>query len=115
MLHICQVKLDKETERKEEKEEEEKSKYRHYLFLNNIQLAVGLVAQNKDRVLSFFSSPPKWDSPTPSPADECILPPLLVGGGGAHTRLQGEGLGVPYPTRGQTLFYSRYIYVLCRW
>ncbi len=42
-----------------------------------------------DRVLSFFSSRPSWDSPTPSPAGECVpLPPLVPGG--AHHLLERE-------------------------
>jgi hypothetical protein len=35
-----------------------------------------------DRMLGFFSSRTNWDSPTPSPADECVPLPLLLGGGG---------------------------------
>jgi hypothetical protein len=39
-----------------------------------------------DRVLSFFSSRPNWDSPTPtlSHAGKCV-PPLWLWGGGAHS------------------------------
>ncbi len=44
-----------------------------------------------DRVLGFFSSP-NWDSPSPSPAGECVPPPLVPGG--THS-LAGEGVGVP--------------------
>jgi hypothetical protein len=35
-----------------------------------------------DRVLSFFSSRPNWDSPTPSPPSpvERVTPPLWFGG-----------------------------------
>ncbi len=55
-----------------------------------------------DRVLSFLSSRPNWDSPTPSNAGylECTPPPPPPGSEG-HTRL-GEGGGVPIPTRGQS-------------
>jgi hypothetical protein len=66
-----------------------------------------------DRVLRLFSSRRYWDSPTPSPACECVLLPF-GGGGGGYSRLGGEGVGVPIPTRGQTLLYFRYICtVLC--
>jgi hypothetical protein len=70
--------------------------------------------QSVDRVLGFFSSRPNRDSPTPSPAGECVLPSF--GSGGGYTLTAGEGVGgVPIPTRGQTLWYSRYlpIYALC--
>jgi hypothetical protein len=42
-----------------------------------------------------FSSRRNWDSSTPSPAGECVPPPL-VQGGGRYTlaRLVGEGVGV---------------------
>jgi hypothetical protein len=46
-----------------------------------------------DRVpvlLSFFSSRRNWDSPNSSPAGECATPPLVPGGGGAHS-LAGAG------------------------
>ncbi len=45
-----------------------------------------------NRMLGFFSSRPNWDSPTPSPAGECVLSPLVQGGkhrlreGGSHLR-----------------------------
>ncbi len=47
----------------------------------------------EDGVLSFFSSRPNWDPPTPSHAGE-VYPPTLwfvPGGGGAHS-LAGEGV-----------------------
>ncbi len=59
-----------------------------------------------DRVLSFLSSRPNWEYPTPSQAGECVPPPPF-GSGGKHTRLRERGWGVPIPTRGQTLWYSR--------
>ncbi len=37
-----------------------------------------------------------------------VCPPLVPGGEGAQS-LAGEGGGVPIPTRGQILWYSRYI------
>jgi hypothetical protein len=61
------------------------------------------------RVLSFFSSPRNWDSPTPSAAGECAAQPLVRGGG--HTRWGERGRGVPIPTRRHTLWYSRSIYI----
>jgi len=63
---------------------------RKYFFLEDVDHRV-------DRVLGFFSSRPNWDSPTPSPADE-------------HS-LAGVG-GVPFSTRGHTLWCSRYISTL---
>ncbi len=42
-----------------------------------------------DRVLGFFSSRPNWDSPTPSPAGECVPPPLVPAEG--HTCLRERG------------------------
>jgi hypothetical protein len=59
-----------------------------------------------DRVLSFFSSRPNWDSPSPSHAGECCIPPSLVPGG--HTWYRERGWGVPVRTRRHTLCYSRY-------
>jgi hypothetical protein len=59
-------------------------------------------------VLSFFSS---RDSPTPSPAGERAPSPF---GSGGYTLACVRGGWVLIPTRGQTLWYSRYIlYVLC--
>jgi hypothetical protein len=43
-----------------------------------------------DRVLSFFSSRPNWDSPNPSHAGECV-PPLWFMGGGYYTLAWGRG------------------------
>jgi hypothetical protein len=57
-----------------------------------------------DRVLSFLSSRPNWDSPTPSSAGECVSSPPLVPG--------ERGWAVPILTRGQTLWYSRYVCTL---
>ncbi len=68
-----------------------------------------------DRVLSFFSSRrncPELGIPTPSPADECASP-LWFQGEGTLACERGSGR-VPIPTRGHTLWYSRYIqFVLC--
>jgi hypothetical protein len=52
-------------------------------------------------VLGFFSSRPNWDSPTPSPAGECVLP-SFGSARGTHS-LRKRGWGVPIQTRGQTL------------
>jgi hypothetical protein len=43
------------------------------------------------RVLSFFSSRQNWDSPNPSPAGECALPPRF--GSGGRGTLPGERRG----------------------
>jgi hypothetical protein len=43
------------------------------------------------RVLSFFSSRPNCDFPTPSPAGECIPSPFGFGGGVTHS-IEGEGV-----------------------
>ncbi len=64
-----------------------------------------------DRVRSFFSSRRNWDSPTPSPTGECA-PPFRLVPGGTFACWRGSG-GVPIPTRGHTLWYSIFIYVLC--
>jgi hypothetical protein len=48
-----------------------------------------------DTVLSFSSSRWNWDTPTPSPADECAPP--LVPGGGAHSLVGGGGGGMEGP------------------
>jgi hypothetical protein len=45
-----------------------------------------------DRLQSYFSVRPNWDSLTPSPAGECVPPPL-VGGGGGFTLACGRGYG----------------------
>jgi hypothetical protein len=55
-----------------------------------------------------FSIRRNWDSPSPSPAGECVP------GGGTHT-LAGEGVEGPnsaIPTRGRTLLYPG-TYELC--
>ncbi len=57
-------------------------------------------------------SRPNWDI-HPLTRNRVYPPPPLVPGG--HIRLRVRGWGVPIPTRGQTLWYSRYIpvYTLC--
>jgi hypothetical protein len=54
---------------------------------------VNTVDDRVDRVLSFFSSRPNWDSPTPSPAGKRALP-FGSGGEGIYS-LAGEGVGEP--------------------
>jgi hypothetical protein len=79
-------------------------------FVLNKSAAVP-VYHRVDRVRGLFSSRPHWNSPTPSPAGECVPPPFGWGGGTlARGRVVG---GVPIQTRGQTLWYSRYIYTFC--
>ncbi len=51
---------------------------------------------------SFELGPP----PTPSPPQGMLLLPLRVQGGETHS-LAGEGVGVPIPTKGQTLLFSK--------
>ncbi len=64
-------------------------------------------------MLSFFSNCRNWDSPTPHPqAGECAPLHFGSGGGGAHS-LGGDGLGIPIPTRGHTLWYSVFRSTLC--
>jgi hypothetical protein len=63
-------------------------------------------------VLSFFSSRRNWNSPTPCPQASVPSPPLLGGGGGAHSLAREGGGRVPIPTRGHTLWYSLYICTL---
>jgi hypothetical protein len=47
----------------------------------------------------------------PSSAGECVPHLPLVQGGGVHS-LAGEGVGVPIPTRGQTLVLQVYMYYI---
>jgi hypothetical protein len=47
---------------------------------------------------SAFSSRPNWDSPTPSPAGECVPPPF--GSGRCTHSLGGEGVGGPNSDEG---------------
>ncbi len=64
-----------------------------------------------DRVPGFFSSRPNWDLLHPHP-QVSVFPPLVPGG---HTRLRERGKvggGVPIPTMGQTLWYSRWWYFI---
>jgi hypothetical protein len=68
------------------------------------------------RVLSFLSSRRNWNSPTPSPTDECVPPPLVWGTGYTLFGLRQRGVGESQFRRGDidcgTLgIYC--IYVLC--
>ncbi len=53
----------------------------------------GFPPQSRQSALSFFSSRPNWDTPTPSPAGGCLPPPLRFEGGGGTHLLAGEGVG----------------------
>ncbi len=66
-----------------------------------------ILRRRVDRVLSFFSTRPNWDS-----SGVCV-PPLWFRLPGGTYSLAGEGVGVPIRTRGRTLWYSRYICTLC--
>jgi hypothetical protein len=64
------------------------------------------------RVLSFFSSPRSWDSPNPSPADECPPPPRFWGE--RHTRWRQRGRESPNSDEGTyTVVLFIYTYTLC--
>ncbi len=63
-----------------------------------------------DRVLGLFSSRPNWDPLTSRRS--CSSPFWFGGGGGRYTPACGrEGGAVPIPTRGRTLWYSRYFVI----
>ncbi len=68
-----------------------------------------------DRVLSFLSSRPNWDSPTPSHAGECVPPSLVPGGGGEGTLASRRGSGRSQFQRGDIHCGTLVIYVLCVW
>jgi hypothetical protein len=60
-----------------------------------------------------FLQPSELGPPlTPSPTGECHIP-LLVPGWGYTLPCGGVEVGIPIRTRGQTLWYSRYICNLC--
>jgi hypothetical protein len=71
----------------------------------------------RSRVLSFFSYPRNWDSPTPLAAGECASPPFdpTRGGGGGHSEhsLAGEGLGESQCRRRDIHCGALYLQVLC--
>jgi hypothetical protein len=69
-----------------------------------------------DRVLGFFSSRRNWDSPTPHPQASLSAPPPQLWLGGGTLACERGGWGVPFPTRGQTLYTVRStlgMYVFC--
>ncbi len=68
-----------------------------------------------DRVLSFFSSRPNWESPTPSVSlpQASVFPPLLWFRGGYTCGRGGEGVRGPNSDEVSTLLYSSYICTLC--
>jgi hypothetical protein len=49
---------------------------------------------------------------TLTPYTQASVPPFGSGVGGLHS-IAGEGVRVPIRTRGQTLWYSRYLCTLC--
>ncbi len=61
------------------------------------------------RVLGLFSSRPNWDSPTPSPAGECVPPSFASGGGGGGV---GGGGGKNDAGDGNLVGYL-YTHVIC--
>ncbi len=68
-----------------------------------------------DSVLCFFSSRLNWDPSPPHPQASGSTPLVPKGGGGVHKGWGKLGLGhwgVPICTRGQILWYSRYICTL---
>jgi hypothetical protein len=64
------------------------------------------------RVLGFFPVVRIGTPTTPPPAGECV-PPLVPGRDTLACGRGSGGGGVPIPTRGQTLCYSRYVCTLC--
>jgi hypothetical protein len=74
-----------------------------------IQLRFFLYPQSRQSS-RLFLQPSELGTPQPLTPFECVPPPLWLQGG--HTRLRERG-GVPIRTRGQTLWYSRYIFILC--
>ncbi len=67
------------------------------------------VPESRQSTRLFLQSSNWFPPPTPSHAGECV--PLLVPGGDTLACGKGNG-GVPIPTRGQTLWHSRYICTL---
>jgi hypothetical protein len=63
-------------------------------------------------VLRYFSSRRNWDSPNPSPAGECALPPLWYRGEG-HTRWRERGWESPNSDEGTYTVVLCIVYVLC--
>ncbi len=80
-----------------------------HIFLLEYIFGLYELTHRVDRVLDFFSSRPNWDSPTPSPAGECVPPPLVpLEGGGGHS-LAEQGVGESQFGQGnRRLWYSRY-------
>jgi hypothetical protein len=83
-----------------------------HIILRGIRgAAIDCINHRVGRVQSFFSSRRNWDSPNPSPLTRRrVCPPSWFPGEG-HAGERGGGR-VPIPTRGPTLWYSLYIYVL---
>jgi hypothetical protein len=71
-----------------------------------------VVTHRVGRVLSFFSSRQKGDSPNPHPEASVPPPTPRVLGGVAHS-LAREGVGESQFRRGDKHFGALYIYILC--
>ncbi len=71
-----------------------------------------LCPHSLDRVLSFFSRR-RIGTPPPPHQQASVPPPPLMIQRGVHTRSRERGGAVRIPTRGQTMWYSRYICTLC--
>ncbi len=76
----------------------------------NIEIEVYNTAHRVDWVLGFFSNRPKFGLSTPSPAGECVPPPLVQGRGHTHLR---EGVGGPSSNKGTDTVARYTVYVLC--
>ncbi len=73
----------------------------------------GIGTEYIDRVLSFLSSSPYWDSPTPSHAGECVPPPPPPPAPGVSTLAWGRGGGGSQFQRGDRHCGTLGVYVLC--
>ncbi len=69
------------------------------------------IAQSRQSAKLFLQSSDS-DSPTPSHASECVP---TGGGGGTLARGREKGWEGPIPTRGQTVWYSVYMYFVGTW
>jgi hypothetical protein len=98
------------------------SQLRRILYMLIVNYSLKLLKQGSSkwvrnyrvgRVRSFFSSRRNCDSPTPHPQASVPPPPLVRGGGGAHS-LAGEGVGESQFRRGniQCGTLKRYICTL---
>jgi hypothetical protein len=77
-----------------------------YIYMKKCRCIIFQSWHRVDRALSFFSSRPNWDYPTPSHAGD-VYPFFGSGGRGG---VAGEGVGESEFRRGKdTVVYSRYI------